>query len=81
MLAPGTPACSAHLRGAHNPQIIYSSAQSAQECGNYRPIRQSGPCTAAFMIAFSLWTVPIFGGVLLIAFSAFPGFFPRCRRI
>ena len=28
------------------------------------------------MIAISLWTVPIFGGVLLIAFSAFPGFFP-----
>ena len=24
----------------------------------------------------SLWTVPIFGGVLLIAFVAFPGFFP-----
>lgn len=24
----------------------------------------------------SLWTVPIFGGVLLIAFLAFPGFFP-----
>ena len=24
----------------------------------------------------SLWTVPIFGGALLIAFLAFPGFFP-----
>jgi hypothetical protein len=24
----------------------------------------------------SLWTVPIFGGILLIAFLAFPGFFP-----
>ena len=24
----------------------------------------------------SLWTVPIFGAVLLVAFLAFPGFFP-----
>ena len=24
----------------------------------------------------SLWTVPVFGAVLLVAFLAFPGFFP-----